>query len=238
MEQKYYYLCDRQFDMEFDKITLLERYPWVGCDFSKSSCRPLILGDSHYATDDDGNPSDEEYKNFKKNKESTRGIINNVIDDKCKGDTTWKMYEGLLKTFMEVSSENVKSFWSKVAFYNFIQEPMKHKDEKPSLEFIADGWRCLADVINVLRPTSILIIGVRNDCCSDKINRKRIKLEDFKDDVDHKINRCAPRIGKIIFGDDIIPITLIKHTSQRYSCDLWRGYLEERDPKMMDYLSL
>lgn len=236
MKQEYYYLCDRQFDKEFDKIALLERYPWVGRDFAKRSCRPLILGDSHYATDSDGNFSQEEYDTFKSDKNYTRGIINNVIYDKCKGDTTWKMYEGLLKTFMELSPENVKSFWSKVAFYNFIQEPMKHKDEKPSDKYIADGWRCLAGVIEVLHPTSILIIGVRNDCCSDKINGKGIRLEDFKNDIYYKINGCTPRIGKIIFGNDIIPITLIKHTSQRYSCDSWREYLEERDHEMMDYL--
>lgn len=236
MEQEYYYLCDRQFDKEFDKIALLERYPWVGRDFAKSSCRPLILGDSHYATDDDGNPSDEEYTNFKSNKESTRGVINSVINNYCTNESTWPMFRNMLATFVTPSPDNVIKFWSKVAFYNFIQEPMKHKDEKPSDNYIADGWRCLAGVIEVLQPTSILIIGVRNDCCSDKLNGKGIRLEDFKNDKDYRINGCEPRIGNIIYGDNIIPITLIKHTSQGYSCDLWREYLEERDSKMMDYL--
>ncbi|MBR6105080.1 MAG: hypothetical protein IKP81_08505 [Paludibacteraceae bacterium] len=236
MEKTFFNLCDRQYDKEFDKNTLLERYPWVGCNFAKSSCRPLILGDSHYATNKDGSTSDEEYKNFKDNKDSTRDVINTVIANKCEGENTWNMFEGLLKTFIDVSPDNVKDFWSKVAFYNFIQEPMKKADEIPSDKHKEDGWRCLAGVIKVLHPTSILIVGVRNDCCSDRINGDDIKLEDFKDDIDEKRNNCAPRIGNIKFGNDIIPLTMIKHTSQGYSYDEWKKYLRIRDSQMMDYL--
>lgn len=231
MEKIFLNLCDRQYDKEFDKNTLLERYPWVGCNFAKSSCRPLILGDSHYATDDDA-------LEYLKDKDSTRDVINTVIDNKCKEEDTWKMFEGLLNTFIEVSPNNVKDFWSKVAFYNFIQEPMKETNEIPSDKHKEDGWRCLAGVIKVLHPTSILIVGVRNDCCSDRINGDDIKLEDFKDDIDvKKINNCAPRIGNIKFGNDIIPLTMIKHTSQGYSYNEWKNYLRIRDSQMMDYLS-
>lgn len=72
--------------------------------------------------------------------------------------------------------------------------------------------------------------------CSDRINGDDIKLEDFKDDIDEKRNNCAPRIGNIKFGNDIIPLTMIKHTSQGYSYDEWKKYLRIRDSQMMDYL--
>ncbi len=228
MEKSFFNLCDRQYDKEFDKNTLLERYPWVGCNFAKSSCRPLILGDSHYATDDDA-------LEYLKDKDSTRDVINTVIANKCEGENTWNMFEGLLKTFIDVSPDNVKDFWSKVAFYNFIQEPMKKADEIPSDEDKGKGWECLAGVIKVLHPTSILIVGVRNDCCSHRINGEEIKLEEFKDDI-KKTNNCAPRIGNIKFGNDVIPLTMIKHTSQGYSYDEWKKYLRIRDSQMMDYL--
>ena len=240
MKQEYYYLCDRQFDKEFDKIALLERYPWVGRDFAKSSCRPLILGDSHYATDGKNHSSEktEEALEWFKDKEATRIVVNGIIKDKCNEATTYRMYEKMLETFIDISPENIKSFWKRVTFYNFIQRVMERSDEKTSDDDVADGWRCLAGVIEVLHPTSILIFGARNDRCSDKINRKDIRLEDFDDDK-NPVNGCKPRIGKIVFGDEIIPITLIQHPSQRfntYKCEPWREYLEERDPKMMDYL--
>lgn len=235
MEQDYLYLCDRQFDAAFDKIDGLARYPWVGSKFANSDCRPLILGESHYATD--GKEFSQEALEEFKDKASTRGVVNCVIKDKCKGETTWNMYEGLLKTFMDVSPENVKDFWPRITFYNFIQSIMKNPDAKPTYEDIREGWRCLAGAIRVLKPTSVLIIGVRNDNGSDALNGKDIRLEDFKDDKDNIINACYPRTGNIIMLNEIIPLTLIKHTSQGYSPDLWREYLEKRDPQMMAYLS-
>jgi len=235
MEQDYFNLCNRQFDAAFDKIEGLARYPWVGSKFADSDCRPLILGDSHYATD--GKDFSQEALEEFKDKDSTRGVINCVIKDKCKGEKTWNMYEGLLKTFIEVSPNNVKDFCSKVAFYNFIQRVMESPDEIPTDEDKREGWGCLAGVMKVLKPTSVLIVGVRNDGGSDSINENSVKLEDFKDDKDNKINACCPRIGNIIMCNNIIPLTLIKHTSQGYSPDLWREYLEKRDPQMMAYLS-
>ena len=110
-------------------------------------------------------------------------------------------------------------------------------DGKPTDDNKRKGWRCLAGVIKVLKPTSVLIIGVRNDGGSDSINDDSLKLENFKDDKENKINRCAPRIGYILSSQTIIPITLIHHTSQGYSPDKWREYLKKRDPQMMAYLS-
>lgn len=235
MEQDYFNLCDRQFDAAFDKIEGLARYPWVGSKFANSDFRPLIIGESHYATDGK-NFSQEALEEFK-DKDSTRGVVNCVIKDKCKGEASWNMYEGLLKTFMDVSPENVKEFWPKVAFYNFIQRVMERTDEKPTDDDKRKGWRSLAGVIKVLKPTSVLIIGVRNDNGSDALNGKDIRLEDFKDDKENKVNRCAPRIGRILTSETIIPLTLIQHTSQRYSPCKWREYLEKRDPQLMAYLS-
>lgn len=235
MEKDFFYLCDKQFDAAFDKIDGLARYPWVGNKFANSDCRPLILGESHYATD--GKEFSQEALEEFKDKASTRGVVNCVIKDKCKGEASWNMYEGLLKTFMDVSPENVKEFWPKVAFYNFIQRVMERTDEKPTDDDKRKGWRCLAGVIKVLKPTSVLIIGVRNDNGSDALNGKDIRLEDFKDDKENKVNRCAPRIGRILTSETIIPLTLIQHTSQRYSPCKWREYLEKRDPQLMAYLS-
>ena len=108
MEQNYYHLCDKQYDAEFDSIKLLERYPWVGINYANNNCRVLVLGDSHYATEEDGSFSQEEYDNFKNNKDSTRGIISTVIGNLISGKPTWKMYDGLLKTFITTSPENVE----------------------------------------------------------------------------------------------------------------------------------
>ena len=238
MEQEYYELCDKSFDQAFQEVEGLSRYPWVGCLFAEKSnnCRPLIIGESHYATD--GKNFSQEAFEETKDKNFTREVVNCVIKNKCMCQPTWNMYEGLLQTFLKVSPENVKDFWSKVSFYNFIQRVMKSSDEKPTNDDKRIGWKCLGDVIKVLEPTLIIIVGVRNDGGSDAINDDTICLKDFQDDKDYKINNCRPRIGKIILHNKEIPITLIKHTSRGYNPDQWREYLTKRNPDLMTHLTV
>lgn len=238
MKQDYYGLCDNSFDKAFNEVEGLARYPWVGCLFAEKSnnCRPLIIGESHYATD--GKVFSQEALNDSKDKYFTRMVVNDVINDKCMYEPTWKMFEGLLKTFIKVSPDNVKDFWSKVAFYNFIQRVMTSSDEEPTNDDKRTGWKCLGSVIKVLNPTSIIIVGVRNDGGSDAINDDTIRLEDFKDDMDYRINNCRPRIGEIIIHNKVIPITLIKHTSQRYSPNQWHDYLINRAPEIITHLEV
>lgn len=236
MEQDYLSLCDIQFDAAFDQIEGLARYPWVGSKFANSDCRPLIIGASHYATD--GKDFSKEALEELKDKDSTRGVINTVISNKCEGKATWPMYEGLLKTFIEIFPEKVKDFWSKVAFYNFIQRVMKSPSEKSKKEDRIIGWKCLAGIATVLRPTSIIIVGISNWESIEVLDQiKDIKWRNWIWDDDYKISRTSPAVAKIIMPNQEIPITLIHHTSQEYSHNLWREYLEKRDPQLMAYLS-
>ena len=65
MKNNYLNLCDKNFDNEFDSVNLLLRYPWVGVNYTNSKHHVLLLGDSHYATNDDGTHSEIEEIRFK-----------------------------------------------------------------------------------------------------------------------------------------------------------------------------
>lgn len=232
MEQDYFNLCDRQFDAEFDKIDGLARYPWVGSKFANSNCRPLILGESHYVKE--GKEALEEFED----NDSTRGVINSVIKNKYEGDSTWRLYERLLKTFVEDSPDNVKAFWSKVTFYNFIQRVMdiEKKVDRPNEEDVVEGWKVFAKVIRLLQPTSVLFFGFCGDYYKGALNGTGIEI-DLIEDRENKVGRYNPRIGKLFLSGNEIPIKMVKHPSSYYNLDLWREYLEKRDPQLMAYLS-
>ena len=222
-------LCDKKFDEEFDKISLLKRYPWVGVNYASSKCRVLILGDSHYAQEEDGKFSQEEYDVSQQDKNYTRGIINCVISDIHKNESTWKMYNGLLNTFIDtdISPENVNGFWSKVAFYNFIQETMRCSSDKPSGENKKEGWKCLVEVAKVLNPDQIIMFGIRNWWGLEyqqlgKLNRSN-----------EKISNCEPATGHLNIN---IPLTIIHHSAQGYNSSAWREYLQENATQAMEYL--
>ncbi len=233
----FFNLCDTQFDCAFEKIELLDRYPWVGCNFAGSKCRPLIIGDSHYATDDNGVFSQDVLEWFQ-DKKSTRWIVDSMINDKCKGELSHPMFEGLLKTFIKITPENVKDFWSNVAFYNFIQRIMQSSSERPTTKDKVCGWNCLGDIVRVLHPTSILIIGVRNWYGIDEIDKiEEMHINGWFWDKSHKISRTVPGTATITFYNETIPITIIHHTSQGYNAAAWREYLTQTDNHMMSYLS-
>ena len=52
---------DKQFDSQFDKVENLVHYPWIGCNYASAPKRVLIMGDSHYTVNDEGEFCPEEY---------------------------------------------------------------------------------------------------------------------------------------------------------------------------------
>lgn len=230
MENSYFDLCDKNFDKEFDKINLLLRYPWVGVNYASSKPRVLLLGDSHYATNEDGTHSEGEEKRFKTDKESTRGTINCVIENFCEQCSSWKMFNGLLNTFTNTTPEAVKAFFGKVAFYNFIQEPMKFRSSKPTAKQKMEGWQCLAKVVETLPPNFIIFIGTRNWYGLEFQKMGELKWEGVK------ISNCEPATGFINTSIGKTPLALIHHTSQGYNPLLWRNYLNEKAPEIVSFL--
>lgn len=230
MKNNYLNLCDKNFDNEFDSVNLLLRYPWVGVNYTNSKHHVLLLGDSHYATNDDGTHSEIEEIRFKTDKESTRETINCAIDNFCEQGSSWKMFNGLLNTFINTTPEAVKAFFGKVAFYNFIQEPMKYRDSKPTAMQKREGWQCLAKVVEILEPDFIIFIGTRNWYGLEVQKMGELKWEGIK------ISNCQPATGSINTSIGNTPLALIHHTSQGYNPLLWRNYLKEKAPEIVFFL--
>ena len=236
MEQDYCYLCDTQFDKEFDTVETLKRYPWVGNKYAESEFRILILGDSHYAVDDDGKTSEEEYNTCNTDKDYTRRVVRCVINNVCKGEHTWPMFRNLINTFTSLTPDEVKHLWSKAAFYNFIQKPMEFVDKIPEKEDCEIGWRCFYDVVNILKPDFCLFLGKRRKNSEMEMIRSLGGTYTIGNDLemDNKVTPCFGEIetkegNKTRFG-------IIQHTSHYYSPEKWYLYFCNREPEVMRQL--
>lgn len=235
MEQDYLDLCDNQYNDDFDRVNLLGRYPWVGINYSKSDYRVLIIGDSHYTVDDKKNYSEEEYKICKENKDYTREVIRYVINDACERKPTWTMFRNLINTFTSYTPDEVKYLWSKVAFYNFIQEPMKQISQKPTREESRIGWRCFYDVVNILEPDFCVFIGKRSKNEIDTIKTLGGSYNIIKDE--DKCNRIYPYYGEIETTEKHkTRYRIIKHTSRYYSPEVWHQYFRNKEPDLIKQL--
>ena len=235
MEQDYYYLCDTQFDEKFDSVGTLKRYPWVGNKYAESNCRILILGDSHYTIDDDKNPSKEEYNRCNTDKDYTRGVVRCVINDVCEGKPTWTMFRNLINTFTSLTPDEVLHLWSKVAFYNFIQEPMKLVDQVPTSKERRDGWRCFYDVVNILKPDFCLFVGIRSKQEIEMI-RSLGGTYTIEDDKEMR-NKVTPCYGEIETKEGSkTRFRIIQHTSRFYSPVEWYQYFTNKEEEVVRQL--
>lgn len=225
-------ISDKQFDAQFDKVANLTHYPWIGSGYASAPKRVLIMGDSHYTIDEKTKEfCQEEYDRCISDKEYTRGIIGCEIGS----PGSWPFHKYLEKTFLDEANMNVEAFWNKVASYNFIQEPMKSINEKPSHADYETAWKCFADVIQIIKPNVCIFFGLRNKEGINILDEKNVKysIKYF----DTKVNNSWPMVGDLKFEDGYkLPFYMIHHTSRFYSPQLWHNFLNKEIPEVVSFL--
>lgn len=217
------------YDSLFDKVDDLVHYPWIGDKYSKAPLKLLILGDSHYTVDKNGHFCQEEFDKCITDLRYTREILNDAV-----GTTDiWSMFKGLYDLFGITPYEAEEKFWRKIAFYNFVQTPMKQSNAKPSDDDFRKAWYCFMDVIDIIKPDICLFIGIRGWRSNGYINlENRGKVALVYDTI--KISRSTPWKASIetINGVKTKAIA-IHHTSQGFSPIEWRNYLNHINPDII-----
>lgn len=224
----------RIYDEEFSRIEGLLHYPWVGMDYSENNTKVLILGDSHYTVNKDGSKCEKEYQECLNNKDYTRHILNDAINQ----EDIWNMYKGLYSLFGVSSFSAEKTLWDKVAFCNFVQQPMERRDAKPSVEQFKTAWFCLLDIIDIIKPDICLFIGIRGWVSNGYINTENRGTISLKDDTE-TINRCKPWKAQIKTKNGVQTRAIaIHHSSQGFAPDAWRDYLNRNAPEMLSLIDV
>lgn len=202
------------------EINKLKRLPWIGKNYYQN--RILILGDSHYATNDE---AEKEFEDPFSTIETVRSVIKTG---------PYSFYDGLYKLFNLETTKRIESFWSNIAFYNFVQEVMKSVHEKPSPTNRMEAWQCLAEVVKVLHPKFILFLGIRNWFGTHALEKTDVRCELFWDTT--RISRTKPAYGKLTTPQEDIPFSIIRHSAMGFNAPLWREYLQKKVPTIMSYL--
>lgn len=190
------------------------------------------MGDSHYTIDEKTKEfCQEEYDRCISDKEYTRGIIG------CEIGTpgSWPFHKYLEKTFLDEANMNVEAFWTKVASYNFIQEPMKSIHEEPSHADYETAWKCFANVAQIIKPNTCIFVGLRNKEGIDILDEINVKhsIRYF----DTKVNNSWPMVGDLQFEDGYkLPFYMIHHTAQYYSPQEWYDFLNKEIPEVVSFL--
>jgi len=228
---------NQTFDSQFDKIENLTWYPWVGKDYALSNRRVLMIGDSHYTVDEEGNFDEECYNDFMSNKNHTREFAYGYMNGE-----EWNFNRNLRLCLLNVDDKTLlKPLWEKITFYNFIQEPMKQRDAEPTVEQYKIAWNVFVKLVEVIKPTDCIFIGVRSETgfgsCMYELGLKEDKDYYIKN-MNKKINGTFPREAFIEFSDGYnLKLFFIKHTAKYFSPEKWHDFLKKEMPEAMNFLN-
>lgn len=149
------------YDCHFAKIDGLTWLPWVGAKVPTlpQKNKLLIVGESHYSNETNPSEVATHVASLIANTNYTRDII-----QECPVNQEWRnpTLENIERFLLGGQAVNRVGLWSDLAFYNFVQRPMEYalRKERPAWDDWAAGWTVFQSVVNVLRPSHCIFIGV------------------------------------------------------------------------------
>lgn len=200
----------------------LKWLPWVGKNYSSSKHKVLVVGESHYG--------DENNKNVWEDTDSTRACIDEVMYASLWRNRTYTNITHLLKG----EKYNDPVLWDNIAYYNFIQELMITRKQRPSDYYSA--WEPFLKILQILKPDFVLFIGVT------AANSFNAYMEDHE--IAHSpikftesINNVEPRLATINENGINIDLYFIKHCGMGFTVDSWYNFLTKEKSHSMTFLA-
>lgn len=213
------------YDSAFDQIPGLTWRPWVGSDYWQKEHRLLIVGESHYI----GDKVEDKRLDVKKcmeNPETTRSVILR----KPLSNVKVRTFDNLHRCLLHGTNVDKVTFWKSIAFYNFVQRPMPGIKHRPGKSDYEQGWRAFVGVVEVLRPTQCLFVGVAAaEHFNDMVNQ--LELKSYEKVKRVRVEGCrvkARRFSLTLSDGYTIPCIAIQHTSHHFSWRAWNHYLGDK----------
>jgi len=212
-----------QFNVPLRKLKAegLTWLPWVGKDYSlESKHRVLIVGESHYAT------NDKEDEQRTASEPYTQEV---VYESLICGDWTTPTLTNLPKAFFGASLFDRETFWSSVGYYNFVQRLMRYVApvERPSWNDFVEAWTVFERVVRILRPHLCIFVGVS---AANSFEFTMNKLS-----VPHEPVRWHPKIGRVSGRTTClntdghkIGLVFMQHAGRMFSWSKWNRFLFEQ----------
>lgn len=227
---------DESYDLRFSAVhDLLTWRPWVGRDYSKLSevNRLLVVGESHYI----GEKAPEKISSsIQKHHDDWSVTREAVINGFIKQAWTNRTYSGVNGLLRLCKTQDRLTFWSKVCFYNFVQQIMSSPDKRPTTDDHIKGWKAFLEVVKILQPSHCLFIGVEASNHFNRVMRQEAAI--FTNVTKPaKVGRTWGRFATLDVSGRSLPIHFIKHSGMCFSAGKWRSYLQCQAPELMQLVS-
>ncbi|WP_408123230.1 cyclic-phosphate processing receiver domain-containing protein [Caballeronia grimmiae] len=148
---------DLSFDHLFEARHQLKWWPWVGRDFSRSTAKTMILGESVYRWAE-GDAFDKRYA-------LTSGVRVTHKNHALKFGRHSRYVRNIERAIFErrnPSDAQKEQLWSSVAYHNLVLDVMKSVNQRPTEAQYQEGWSATLDLFDMLGVEQCLVFGVES----------------------------------------------------------------------------
>ena len=226
------------FDTSLDTIQRLTWLPWIGCHYAQRSPanRIMIVGESHYANEEDETEAREVIAQRTADRQYTREIVQELGPDR---DWENKTYNALHKALFLTDAPNREAFWSDVCCYNFVQRMMWYDPddpERPTWEDFVEGWLVCLEIVALIKPAHCLFVG---GSAANHFDGFMAGQSLPYTPVEHveKVGRTWGRRASVEVEGHTTSIHFIQHSGKYFSWEAWHEYLLRQASEMMNIVT-
>lgn len=212
----------KSFDEKIRDIDGLKWLPWVGQSYFKKSQKILILGESHY------NWGENNATQKLNNETFTRYVVSDQgLSHINKTENNRRIFRNIERTIFgegHVGTNKRELLWSNVVFMNLVQVAMNTLEVRPSAFDYSSGWSSCLELVRLIKPTVILVLGTENPKIKEfqNICKEEVKWE-------CKVGRFWKKSSYLSkFNCDVV---FIRHPSSFYSWSKWHSEINKYVPK-------
>jgi len=211
---------DRAIEEEIKKIGGLYYLPWIGKNYVNSNAKLLVLGESNYI-DEEGYGEEEDWNQILMKQNFIK-----ILD----GVTLYRPLVNLTRAIYnkkDLSQNEMSDFGNEIAFSNIVQRPLKNRKERPTNIDFYNGWKAILEIIKIIKPKNIIVIGVISieilEYLAQEENKEIFGFKKCK----KKINEASPRKFCIYNNDEHINCIAIRHSSSFFSWNEWHKFIKK-----------
>ena len=213
-------------DHEIEKMKGLTWLPWIGDNYHTSNYKLMVLGESHYLWE-----GEEDAYGILNDKKFTRALVyNNHQGHLEEVGHIVKPLDAIARTLLNkeyLTTQDRISISDTYIYHVIVQKDLASIKERPDYDSYYKGWEINVELLKILKPNIVLVIGVESyEACVNYCTSLGVLKYGNKEDF--KINNAYPRICKLTIANADIDILFLRHASSFYSWEEWHEYISSK----------
>lgn len=219
---------DHSYDHEFEKMSALAWWPWIGREFKNAKNKTLILGESTYiwepeVTDEKDRPQKEARIRERISRNDHLRILHQNLVLKFGKNTKYvRNIERAIFQSKTPSNMDKDKLWASVVYHNLVLRPMLTLKHRPTEEDYEKGWEEMLKLAMLLEIEQCIVYGLEWKKIEALLSILKPRSERGELTFQpKKINKSSPRVLTIETNGRSLKILFIRHPSSFFNWKKW-----------------